>query len=86
VSLALFEMEKLPARFDQCLCGGPLPRRPRYQKPAEHCSYWCYLVEHGPDWYTLERIMPWLVKNREWHQRRARASHNAGQSNTDVLH
>lgn len=66
MTLALFDLEKLPVLADQCLCGGPLPRRPRYRKPAEHCSYWCYLVEHGPDWYTLDRIMPWLEKNREW--------------------
>lgn len=82
MTLALFELERLPTLVGQCICGGPLPRRPRYAKPAEHCSYWCYLVEHGPDFYTLESIRPWLERNREWHSRRARTSLNAHHEET----
>jgi hypothetical protein len=71
MTLALFDMPSVMGYPDQCLCGSALPRRPIYAKPAQHCSYWCYLVEFGPDYYTLETIEPWLKANRR------RLSHSA---------
>lgn len=64
MSSTLFDWEVPVAEVGFCLCGGPLPKRPPYRKPAAHCSYWCYLVEFGPDFYTLETIAPWLKSNR----------------------
>ena len=60
--LSLFDP---PPREWFCVtCGGPLERRPPYSPPVRFCSYWCHLVENGPDFYTLERITPWLDMNR----------------------
>ncbi len=45
-----------------CICGRPLPVRPRYQTPATHCSWWCAQVTRGI--YTLEQIQPMLGRDR----------------------
>lgn len=63
MTLALWEFDTL-AGPGICLCGRPLPKRPPYRPAAKHCSYWCFLVEHGPEFYTLERIEPHLLKIR----------------------
>ena len=45
-----------------CICGRPLPERPRYQKPATHCSWWCKQVSLGT--YTLDQVQPMLQRDR----------------------
>lgn len=56
---------RVPFADEQCeTCGGPLPRRARYATVSRFCSYWCHLVEYGPDFYTLETITPWLESYR----------------------
>jgi hypothetical protein len=63
-TLTLFDVE-IPVPYPgECLCGSRLPTRANYEAKAKHCSYWCYLVEFGPAYFTLETIAPWLKSNR----------------------
>lgn len=34
------------------------------EDPRRYCSYWCHLVENGPEFFTLDSITPWLNTNR----------------------
>jgi hypothetical protein len=59
-----FSGPRVPFSDEQCeTCGGALIQR-RTGAPSRFCSYWCHLVENGPDFYTLETITPWLETNR----------------------
>lgn len=68
MTLALFDMND-----GECeTCGGKATSA-TYRAVPRFCSYWCHLVENGPDFFTLTTIAPWLRANRPPNKRIAHA-------------